>query len=102
MDDLIRESCEVARKQGVDLDPDERIEYTKGLLSTAGGRGSMAQDILLGRRTEIDTINGAVLTAATKCGVDAPLNKVMVSLVKGREAAVTGGDTSGRQMASEQ
>lgn len=91
MDGLVHESCEVAQKEGVTLDPEERIQYTHGLLSTAGGRGSMTQDILLGRRTEIDTINGAVVRAALRHGIDAPLNRAMESLVRGRELAVTGG-----------
>lgn len=87
IDALVRESCEIARKAGVDLDIEERIEFTGGLLVTAGGRGSMTQDILLGRRTEIDTINGFVVRTARDYGLDATLNNVMMSLVKGREAA---------------
>ncbi len=94
MDDLVRESCEVARKEGIDLDPDERIAYTRGLLATAGGRGSMTQDILLGRRTEIDTINGAVLRTAERHGLEVPLNRAMVSLVHGRELAFSGANAS--------
>jgi 2-dehydropantoate 2-reductase len=89
IDALVRECCNVARKVGVDLDPDERIHFTKGLLASAGGRSSMVQDILLRRRTEIDTINGAVVRAASNHGVDATLNSVMLSLVKGREAGIS-------------
>lgn len=91
MNALIRESCDVARAEGVSLDPDERIGYTRGLLATAGGRGSMTQDILVGRRTEIETINGAVVKAARIHGIQAVMNDAMVSLVKGREAANGGG-----------
>lgn len=91
MDDLVRESCAVARSEGVELDPDERIAFSRSLLRTAGGRGSMSQDLMRGRRTEIDTINGAVVAIARQHDIDAILNQAMVSLVHGRETALLGG-----------
>jgi 2-dehydropantoate 2-reductase len=94
MDDLVRESCAVACADGVKLDPDERIAFSRGLLRTAGGRGSMSQDLLRGRRTEIDTINGAVVAAAGRHHVEAVLNQAMVSLVHGRETALLGRDAA--------
>jgi 2-dehydropantoate 2-reductase len=94
MDDLVRESCAVARAEGVELDPEERIAFSRGLLRTAGGRGSMSQDLLRGRRTEIDTINGAVVAAARRHHIEAVLNQAMVSLVHGRETALLGRDAA--------
>lgn len=94
MDDLVRESCVVASAEGVELDPDERIAFSRGLLRTAGGRGSMSQDLIRGRRTEIDTINGAVVAAARRHDIDAVLNQTMVSLVHGRETALLGRDAA--------
>jgi 2-dehydropantoate 2-reductase len=90
MDDLVRESCVVASAEGVELDPEERIAFSRGLLRTAGGWGSMSQDLLRGRRTEIDTINGAVVVAARRHSIDAVLNQAMVYLVHGRETALLG------------
>ena len=43
---------------------------------------------LAARRTEIDTINGAAVRIADRHGHPAPLNRAMVALVKGREAAM--------------
>jgi 2-dehydropantoate 2-reductase len=48
----------------------------------------MLQDIEAGRRTEIDTINGAAIRLSDKHGIAAPLNRALYALVKGREAAM--------------
>jgi 2-dehydropantoate 2-reductase len=55
--------------------------------ATPGTKGSMQQDIEAGRRTEIEVINGAIVEVAKRHGRDAPLNRTMVALVKGYEAA---------------
>jgi 2-dehydropantoate 2-reductase len=88
VDALARESTAVARAQGYEIDPHERVEAIRSLLVRAGpGKASMLQDFEAGRRTEIDVINGAVARAAEAHGVDAPLNAAMVRLVKGWERA---------------
>jgi len=91
VDALVSESCAIARAAGIQLDTDERVAFSRELIRTAGGKASMLQDIEAGRRTEIDTINGAAVRYADRFGVTAPLNRAMVSLVKGREAAMGGG-----------
>lgn len=87
-DALTREACELAALEGVELDADERVAFDRALFRTAGGKASMLQDIEAGRRTEIDTINGAAVRIADKHHHPAPLNRAMVALVKGREAAM--------------
>lgn len=88
VDELVRETCAVGRGAGFDLDDDERVAFTRGLFSTAGGKASMHQDIEAGRRTEIDTLNGAVVRIAEEHVVPAPLNGLIFALVKGREIAM--------------
>jgi 2-dehydropantoate 2-reductase len=92
MDDLTRETTGIARAAGFDLDPEERVAFQRELFRTAGGRASMLGDVLAGRRTEIDTINGAALRHAERLGVEAPLNRVMYNLVKGLERAIELGE----------
>ena len=92
MDDLTRETTAIARAAGFDLDPEERVAFQRELFRTAGGRASMLGDVLAGRRTEIDTINGAALRHAERLGIDAPLNRVMYNLVKGLERAIELGE----------
>jgi 2-dehydropantoate 2-reductase len=85
MDDVTREACEIARAEGIELDADERVAFQHELFRTAGGRASMLGDVLAGRRTEIDTINGAAIKYADKHGLAAPLNRALYALVKGLE-----------------
>jgi 2-dehydropantoate 2-reductase len=84
--DTAREGVEVAKALGYEIDVQERIDTINGLLERAGpSKGSMLQDFEAGRRTEIDVINGAVVRAADDAGVDVPLNRALVRLVKGWE-----------------
>ncbi len=92
MDRLTRETCDVARAEGIDLDADERVRFQHDLFRTAGGRASMLGDVLAHRRTEIDTINGAAIRYADRHGLPAPLNRAMFALVKGLEKAIEIGE----------
>ncbi|OLN32749.1 hypothetical protein DSOL_1195 [Desulfosporosinus metallidurans] len=46
----------------------------------------MLQDIQSGRRTEIETLNGAVVKLAHESGVPVPVNEVVVAMVKAKES----------------
>lgn len=85
--DMARESVAVAQALGYEIDPQERVDAIHALLEKAGpSKASMLQDFEAGRRTEIDVINGAVVRAADDVGVDVPLNRACVQLVKGWES----------------
>ncbi|MDP9336511.1 MAG: 2-dehydropantoate 2-reductase [Actinomycetota bacterium] len=92
MDSITRETCAIARAAGIDLDADERVAFQHELFRTAGGRASMLGDVLAKRRTEIDTINGAAVMYAERHAVPAPLNRMMVGLIKGLEKAIELGE----------
>jgi 2-dehydropantoate 2-reductase len=82
-----REATTVAQALEYPIDADERVDTILALLARAGPtKGSMLQDFEAGRRTEIDVINGAVVKAADEHGVDVPLNRSFVALVKGWES----------------
>jgi 2-dehydropantoate 2-reductase len=87
--DLAREAVLVAQAAGYAIDADERVATLTSAFEKAapGTKGSMRQDVEAGRRTEIDVINGAVVREAEAHGLDAPLSRAMVALVKGYEAA---------------
>jgi 2-dehydropantoate 2-reductase len=86
--ELIRETVAVGRAKGFTVDEHERLETIHAALAGAGdGRASMLQDIEGGRRTEIDVINGAVTREGDRLGVSVPLNRAMVALISGYEAA---------------
>lgn len=85
---LATEAVAVARAAGHDIDLDERLGVIHDVLGTSGlGVASMLADVHARRRTEIDTINGAVVRAAGEFGIPVPLNRAMVSLMHGLERA---------------
>ena len=49
---------------------------------TDEGRPSTAQDVIKGRRTEIDAINGLVVESAREARIDVPYQRALVDLVK--------------------
>ena len=54
-----------------------------GATRLAGGRPSMLQDVMRGRRTEIDHLNGYVVDQGRRVGVKTPFNEKVVELVHG-------------------
>ena len=55
-----------------------------------GARPSLLLDLLAGRRTEIDFINGAIPRVGREVGVPTPNNDAVTALVKAIEARVLG------------
>jgi 2-dehydropantoate 2-reductase len=86
VDALAAEAVAVARAQGLAIELDERIEAIHTVLERAGdGKPSMLQDVLADRKTEIETVNGAVVAAGTERDLEVPLNQAMIALVHGLE-----------------
>jgi 2-dehydropantoate 2-reductase len=56
-------------------------EMAAGAKKLAGGRPSMLQDVMRGRRTEIDHLNGYVVNEGRRVGVKTPFNEAIVRLV---------------------
>ena len=82
-----RETAEVARAEGVDLDADAVVEEARRVARrTADNQSSMSQDLAAGRRTEIDAISGVVAERADEHGIDAPVNGLLCALLCGWEA----------------
>ncbi|MGH6816010.1 MAG: ketopantoate reductase family protein [Hyphomicrobiaceae bacterium] len=85
---LVDEAAEVAGAEGIVLDAAEAREVLMKLVDTSGGgtgtsKSSMREDIVRRRRTEIDTIHGAVARLARKHGIATPTLDAMIALVKG-------------------
>jgi 2-dehydropantoate 2-reductase len=84
--DLADEAVRVANALGFDIDAAERQQAITAVLAAAGaGKPSMLQDVAAERKTEIETINGAVVAAADRLGVAVPINRAMVELIAGLE-----------------
>jgi 2-dehydropantoate 2-reductase len=52
----------------------------------AKARSSMADDLAAGRTTEIDYLNGELVALADRLGVEAPVNRKIVELIRAAEA----------------
>jgi 2-dehydropantoate 2-reductase len=52
----------------------------------ARARSSMADDLSANRRTEVDYINGELVALAERVGMDAPVNRKIVALIRAAEA----------------
>ena len=52
----------------------------------ARARSSMADDLAAGRKTEVDYLNGELVGLAERLGLDAPVNRTIVELVRAAEA----------------
>ena len=56
---------------------------------TAAHRSSMLQDIRSGRKTEIQYINGAIVSLASQKGLRVPVNETIVNLIESLERSTT-------------
>jgi 2-dehydropantoate 2-reductase len=84
---VMAEGKAVAEAQGIalDSDPVELFHYAARKDVAYDHKASMLQDVEAGRQTEIDFLNGAIVTYGERYGVDTPLNRALTALVKGRE-----------------
>lgn len=80
----MHEVIAVARAEGVALEAsaiDAMIGITHGVFS--GTEPSMLQDVLAGRRTEADELQGAVVLRGRKHGIDTPALETLHALLAG-------------------
>lgn len=76
------ETAQVAAALGITLPYDDPVERVRTVARGAGSaKPSMLQDVELGRVTEVEYINGAVVRAGRKAGVPTPYNEALTTLV---------------------
>jgi 2-dehydropantoate 2-reductase len=90
MDEVLAELLAATRAAGIpmfhdDLADLQRHFYEKMLPPTAAHYPSMLADLLAGRRTEIDALNGAVGELGRRLGVQTPVNRTLCDLIRARE-----------------
>jgi 2-dehydropantoate 2-reductase len=85
------EALQVARAIGVSVADDDAASYVREYgLVIPGARPSVLLDLLAGRPTEIEWINGAIPRQAERAGLSAPANELVTTLVLAKERAAPG------------
>ncbi len=80
------EAFEVARALGIVLDFADPVQYVRNFgAQMPDARPSLLLDLMAGRKSEIEVINGAIPPLARKVGLAAPYNEVITALVRAKE-----------------
>ncbi|ATE62195.1 ketopantoate reductase family protein [Thauera sinica] len=83
LDALVDEAWPLLRAEGLALDEAAaHARVAEVARATGTNRASMLQDVLAGRRTEIDAITGMLLAMAARRGVAVPVHQAVFTLVK--------------------
>ncbi len=85
----VEEAVQVATASGVKLpyeDPVSKVLATA--VATTSNQSSMLQDVLHGRLTEIDAINGALVREGERRGIPTPVNRTLTLLIRALEKKV--------------
>lgn len=78
----MKETVEVAKGKGIKI-ADDIVEKTiSKTLKTGAIKTSMLQDVENGRKTEIDSINGAIVRIGKEMGISVPVNETLYGIVK--------------------
>ena len=86
---ILQEGESVARALGITLHGDPRAMLVEGASASMRRYPSMLQDVLAGRQTEIDFLNGAIADRGEQSGVPVPANRAIWQLIKGLEHSWT-------------
>lgn len=89
---LVGEAMQIAKAQGIRLLHDNPIEecIRLGVEEIGLNKSSMLTDVIYQRKTEIDSINGAIVTLGKKFGIPTPHNEMMTNLVRVIEQSYPG------------
>lgn len=85
---VIDECLAVGRAEGVVLE----VDFMRALTDIFGASrniASMRQDLLKGKSTEIDYMNGAVVAAGRRHGIACPVNAALTTMIKALEGKIT-------------
>ena len=83
MKGLVEEAVYVAKKRGIERNAEEVYKHCLDVAKkTEKNISSMLQDIIRGRKTEIDTINGKIVEYGRDLDIKTPYNEVITYLVK--------------------
>jgi len=83
---VANEGAAVARALRINLPFADAWEYVRGVAAeTAEGRNSMTVDLGAHLKSEIDHVNGAIVSAGRRLGIATPFNEALLRMVKAKE-----------------
>lgn len=82
MERLVGEAAEIAKAKGIKIEGNPLERVKKVAEQTRYNRSSMGQDFDYKRKTEIDSINGAIVKEAETLGILVPYNQMITDLIK--------------------
>jgi 2-dehydropantoate 2-reductase len=81
---VVDECLRVAAADGVSFEEDF-VRTIAEVFGASRNVASMRQDLLKGKPTEIDFMNGAVVALGRRHGIDCPVNAALAAIVKAME-----------------
>lgn len=88
MGEAVKEAVTIAIARSVSLTNRDFVSLTYEVAEkTAENKNSMLQDILKGKITEIEFMNGRIVKYAKEIGLNAPINELLTDLINGLEAS---------------
>jgi 2-dehydropantoate 2-reductase len=78
---IIDECVAVARQEGVEL-ADDLLPALNDTFRPSTNLSSMHQDLMKGKRTEIEYLNGAVVRRGQSAGIPCPVNDALTSIIE--------------------
>ncbi len=86
MAEAVKEALRVAQLKKIVLSKGDFIELTYSVAKeTYNNKNSMLQDVISGKKTEIDFMNGKIVEYARELGIGVPINEILTNLIKGLE-----------------
>jgi 2-dehydropantoate 2-reductase len=86
---IVHECLAVARRESITLPGDSWQGVERIAATMPGQSSSTAQDLMRGRRSEIDHLNGFIVRRGKSLAIDTPANQALYSIVKLLESTFT-------------
>ncbi len=86
---MVREVAAVGTASGTPLDASAIIPFFDK--TPQAGRSSMQKDVAAGNPPELDGIAGPILRRAEEHGIDVPVTRELVAMIRGKSAAANKG-----------
>jgi len=86
--EAMQETVTVANASDVTLSEEDILKHIRVTLEMGAVKTSMWQDLDRSRRTEVDFINGLVVRRAAEKGIEAPVNRMLTTLVHAIEQGI--------------